>query len=442
MRSTSNLPPSFLVPAPEERIIVVLALLALASQMMPQFLFPNADVLFAQQPGGIFAFQLVYGVIYTVSAILLLTRWRIAADVAFRDPWLLALLGLAGLSILWSEWPMISLRRVAALYGGFVLALYIVVTFSRKEWLTLLAWALGLAGLLSLLLGLLLPEFAIHSEDRHDIFLQYHPGAWRGIFIHKNLLGSHMVIGLLAIITLLAVNEHYRHTLLLLAVIMTLLLAFSASRSSWVLASLLPLIYLLRKAPWHHWISQRGFIVWLSLMAGLACAIIIFSMGDHILSLLGRDVTLTGRIPLWTSLWSSVTEKFFFGHGYGAYWLDWNPSLQVLRETLEWPVTHSHNGFMEVSLDLGILGTLLLAASLIRATANALRSAAGSSDPIEQAFLYFLILILVANLTESYFLKHNNLIWVLYMILALSIEPHPRSNDRHAASQQRIGASS
>jgi O-antigen ligase len=77
-------------------------------------------------------------------------------------------------------------------------------------------------------------------------------------------------------------------------------------------------------------------------------------------ALMGRteDVSsLTGRWPLWVEMWRDGANRRVYGFGYGAYWtVDRNYELGPV---IEWYPTHSHSAYMELLIDLGVIGLLL-----------------------------------------------------------------------------------
>jgi O-antigen ligase len=74
--------------------------------------------------------------------------------------------------------------------------------------------------------------------------------------------------------------------------------------------------------------------------------------------------SLTGRWPLWVEMWRDGANRRIQGYGYGAYWtVDRNHDLASI---IEWYPTHSHSVYMELLIDLGLVGLLLcLALTLV-----------------------------------------------------------------------------
>jgi O-antigen ligase len=77
--------------------------------------------------------------------------------------------------------------------------------------------------------------------------------------------------------------------------------------------------------------------------------------------LMGRTdqaVSLTGRVPLWKEIWRDGSRRPWTGYGYGAYWI--TDRIDDIGAELRWYPRHSHSAYMEVLLDLGIVGATLV----------------------------------------------------------------------------------
>ena len=76
--------------------------------------------------------------------------------------------------------------------------------------------------------------------------------------------------------------------------------------------------------------------------------------------LMGRQeevTTLTGRLPLWAELWHDFARRPLHGYGYGAFW---NPTtLFRVAQNQGWQIPHSHSGYFETALNLGLVGLAL-----------------------------------------------------------------------------------
>jgi O-antigen ligase len=99
-------------------------------------------------------------------------------------------------------------------------------------------------------------------------------------------------------------------------------------------------------------------------------ALLLLALGEFLVPLLealGKDATLTGRVPLWALVDEMISRKIAVGYGYGAFWTPGNVDAWRIWEAIGWQAPHSHNGYREVLLGLGLVGFLTLAIVLVRA---------------------------------------------------------------------------
>jgi O-antigen ligase len=146
---------------------------------------------------------------------------------------------------------------------------------------------------------------------------------------------------------------------------------------------------------------------------------------DAVLNLLGRNASLTGRVPLWHMLWDMIQRSPWVGYGYGGFWLYWDgPSAEIWKVCIVrygWLPPNGHDGFIDLWLDLGLVGVLAFVVSFVVSFLRAFRVAhegASSADLFPIMFLYFMVL---GNLTESALVTHNSLIWVLFVAIATQL---------------------
>jgi len=114
--------------------------------------------------------------------------------------------------------------------------------------------------------------------------------------------------------------------------------------------------------------------------------------------LLGKDSTLTGRTQLWSLVWKLIRSHPWFGYGYGGFWLGLQgPSAPVWR-AVGWQPPNAHNGFLDLLLDLGIIGLLLFVPVILTALRHAF-TLARRGRTLDTAFpLIFLFFLLISNI--------------------------------------------
>jgi exopolysaccharide production protein ExoQ len=141
--------------------------------------------------------RLVWIPLYVPLAVLILRHWREILALAWRSPGLTLLILACPASVLWSIAPDETARRSFALLITAGFGWYLAARFDPRALLELLAWALTAAIAAGLFAGILFPEVGVMQV--------LHPGAWRGLFSHKNTFGYVAALDLL-ILTLLSLT--------------------------------------------------------------------------------------------------------------------------------------------------------------------------------------------------------------------------------------------
>lgn len=109
-----------------------------------------------------------------------------AMILRMRKNWLLIIfLALASISITWSIAPVISIYRLIALLASACVGIYLGSTKDENKLLDVLFWAGVIIVMLSFTLAIMFPFIG-------RMFFPPYNGAWRGLFWHKNELGSIM----------------------------------------------------------------------------------------------------------------------------------------------------------------------------------------------------------------------------------------------------------
>lgn len=78
----------------------------------------------------------------------------------------------------------------------------------------------------------------------------------------------------------------------------------------------------------------------------------------------GEDAeTLSGRLPIWSELFTYMGRSPLIGYGYDSFWTA--RRIEALSEDLQWPLREAHNAFIDCTLGVGLVGAAaLLAAAL------------------------------------------------------------------------------
>jgi O-antigen ligase len=323
-----------------------------------------------------------------------------------------ALVVLAASSVLWSVDPAMTMRRsiLLAVKTGF--GLYLVSSFSLLSILRIVALTFGLTGGLSLVAGFVMPEWAIMPDQRGM--------AWRGIFLHKNILGETMMwAGLAALLLTLSQKQHRSLYLGVFLLAVNLSILSESSTSLVITVLLIPAVWcavLLRKLAAPLLLASAC----IASAAGLLLTLILITNAESALALIGRDTTLTGRLALWEAVWDQIVVRVWVGYGYGAFWDGPLAPGQAVREAVGW-YANAHNGWLEVWLGLGLAGTVLMLASFFSSLFRATRTFAVTREWTALVIIVVLLALFLMNLVESKLLTQYTVSWIFYIIACTSI---------------------
>jgi exopolysaccharide production protein ExoQ len=317
------------------------------------------------------------------------------------------LLALAAFSTLWSIDSGATLRR--AIWLGLTTAFGLYLAW-RHDWRSLLnVLASGFVVLIagSLALGLLAPNVGRMTLE--------HPGAWSGLWTHKNTLGGIMALGVAICAAAAIVTPERRKLWIGCAIAAFALVLLSTSKTALIASALgvgtIGFCVLVRRGPLHT--IMAGATVGALCVAGVG---IVFLAPDLIVAAIGRDLTLTGRTDIWEASARFVEAKPWLGYGYYAFWMPDNGPAYWVREAVAWPVASAHSSWLELALGLGRFGVVLFAlqllATLSRGAGVVLRPQAGLWAPA------FLATFALYTLSESHALQANNIFWIIYVAVA------------------------
>jgi len=351
--------------------------------------------------------------LYGITFVLILRRWQQFVNFATIDKFLLVLVGITLCSVIWSAAPDVTLRRNVALAGTTMIGIYLAMRYSLSELLRLLAWAMGLAALLSIAFAVALPSYGI---DNYSV-----AGDWQGIYGGgKNVLGRNMSLGALVFLLLALSVRRYRWlTWAGFGVSIAVLLA-SDSVTSWttllIVAGLLLPYAALR---WRYTLALPCLLAAL-VVVGIA-GLWLQGNVDDLLIELGRDPTLTGRTEIWPAVLEMIKERPWLGYGYGGFWLGWEGESASIWHWTSHQSVHAHNGFLELWLNLGLLGLSTFVLGFMVAVGRAIIWARMTKTAEGLWPLAYLTFMLLYNLTEVSILVRNSIFWILYVVIVVAM---------------------
>jgi O-antigen ligase len=346
--------------------------------------------------------------LYAALSCVIVTHPRGFSRVAWRAGPALALVGLACMSTLWSIEPSLSLRRGISLLAPTAVGIVLTLRFEKRESLRLLAIALGLAAIISIIVVLLLPAEGI-----------MYFGAWTGVYDNKNSFGRAMALEV-AVLALIALDAKRYRVLAWLAAAGTMaLVLLSASVGALMAAAavlvLIPLFRSLRLR-----LTKMVAVCTIGVLVGAIVLTVILSNTEEAFALLGRDPTLTGRTEIWAAAFVSIAERPWLGYGHNAFWQGWvGPSISLVS-SIGWETPNSHNGLVDLWLELGLVGVLTFLLGLGIAARRAILQGRHTATAAGLWPLVFLTYLVVMNISTSTIMLQHSLYWVLYVAVMSS----------------------
>ena len=372
---------------------------------------PKADAAPISNPFDSVLSLLQYG-IYAATLFLLLARWKSSLRAAVSSPLVWLLPGTALMSFLWSDFSAWSLQKGITTIQTTYFGLYMASRFSLKQQLQMLAWALGIVAVFSLLFTLAFPGAAIEAGAN--------AGAWRGPFTQKNLLARLVVLGAIVFLLLALDSRRHRYWLWGGFGLSVLLILLTASKTALLLfltvVILLPIYKALRRKD----TIVIPLVITLILVAGSIAAVVV-SNWENILLGLGRDATLSGRTNLWEVAIEKIAERPWLGYGYQGFWQE-GGGAEVIWQAEGYKPPHAHNGYINITLDLGLIGLLFFLLTIAVTYVRAITLLRSGKTNIELWPIFYVTFFFMYNVSENTIITHNSIFWALLVAVALSMK--------------------
>lgn len=365
-------------------------------------------------------------------------RWR-------KTPKTLVLfLGLATVSLAWSAYPGATALGLLTQFATTAGAVFLALCLTWKAVLTALAnafrWILGLSLLFELIVAVfvrhpVLPLTPIQQETPGRVpsafywsrDLLFHGGQIQGIVGNSNLLAMIALLALVVFGIQLADRTIRRGTAITWLVVAVLTLALTRSSTVFVAAVFTAVVL-----GFALWARRAGpdrrrpvYLTAAALVVVVVTAVVLFA--SRIPVLLGKSEDLTGRLDIWNKVIALAQQRPVFGWGWVSYWAPWVKPFTNLAERNGVVYLQAHNAWLDVWLQLGIVGVVIFAllaiSTLWRSWFGAVdrpRFAVADHRPYTALTLLPLLLLaalLAQSLAESRILIEAG--WTLLVLIAV-----------------------
>lgn len=365
--------------------------------------------------------QVIFFIVYLVTFFLLISSKlisskRISLEIT-KNYWFWIFLVWVSISFIWSSAPEVTVRQVVALLGTTLFSIYLINFLDLDEFIQLIAMSLFIINIFCYLIIILIPDIGIMHLVSNE---------WRGIFTHKNILGRTEALSIINFSYLLLTSRKGKMIWFFGLLSSVGLLIGSQSISGIVISIFIVIIIFI-----FYILQNPSRLIWLAYFGLLLIAVFFIipnplsrtlrnplTIPTQILDSVNKDTTLTGRTLIWEYSLYKASEKPLLGYGYGAFWLGSNGPSADIWIGISTIIDHSHNGFIEIFLELGGIGLLLI----IFVYGNAIRKSIQLFFKKKFKFQYsiyiiYLLFILCSNITENSLLLRNSIFWVIFTSL-------------------------
>ena len=360
---------------------------------------------------------LVLGALMVASLIVLARRNVSWGELLQRNKALFLIYGFFVISASWSELPGASFKRVVKDFGC-VLAALVVLT--EKDPMQALRATMVRVAYVLFPLSIVFIKYFPHIGRQ---FTRAGDPMCTGVTIQKNSLGEMLFVFLLVIIWDLIVIWKQQQPLSKAAKLQKWIHMGMIFLGSWLLlmsdsktSQVCFVIGLLTLWATGRLIRMRNgnqvLTAGLVILIGLGSLDKTFHLSEAVIRALGRNPNLTGRTEIWKAIMDEKPDHGI-GEGFYIFW-DTEKGKRVVDALIT--VSSAHQGYLEVYIDGGVVGCVLLGVLLISGFLR-IRHRLFKNQPIGRIGLAIWATALVYNLSESSFFRLDPLWFVLLLVL-------------------------
>jgi exopolysaccharide production protein ExoQ len=370
----------------------------------------NVSMRVAESGGTSLSHKIGLALVCLVCSVLIFSRLPAIFAIGQRTKVLLALPILALISSAWSQSSHQSMTSGVILLVFTLFALYIGSRFDCSGQFELLMLAGGVALALSIGLSLLVPALGAPGHS------------WRGIFSHKQNCAAVCTLLLVTAIHWSPSGSSQKLFRLFYAAMCCTMIVMSLSRTGWALAilalGLSGSLWLLQKMP----PREALFASMLVVTVFAAVAYVVYAYAALLLPAVGKDVTLNERTVIWAAVWTTISKHPLLGYGYGAFWTGLQGASLNIVLISGWALMQAQNGYLDMWLQVGVAGVVLILLATAQAATNAMSCFRGSGqDSYVRWCIVVIVTTLFYNIGESS-LGMVHLVWFLFLLACIGLK--------------------
>jgi O-antigen ligase len=371
-----------------------------------------------------------------VAGVIVLSRRRLAwGHLLTHNKWIWLYFLFGAVSVLWSDYPFVSFKRLIKASGTVMMALVILTEKRPYE-----------------AVGVLLRRLAFLLVPLSILLIKYYPAfgraynRWTGEVMFTGMATEKNGLGQICLITgiyfcwafLLRGGKRLKlggRLSILMDVVFVGMIAWllpkANSATSLVCLVLAAGILLASRMPSVAREPRRIMALGMAAVCLFGVFEVALDLSDSAVALLGRDQTLTTRVPMWEDL-REMAANPLVGFGYESFWL--GDRLEVVWEKYG-RLHDAHNGYLETYLNLGLIGLGLIVGSMLSGLLK-VRRHLSRDYPAAILRLCFIASVALYNYAEATFYGVSNM-YLLFFLGIIDISGQENWHKREAAAGSR-----
>jgi exopolysaccharide production protein ExoQ len=364
--------------------------------------------------------ELVIWLILAAFSVWILSKQNLISDFFenIKRNWIIfPFLIFSGLSIFWSVYWEVSLYRWLILIFTIITGAHIGLRYDIKEIVKLLSVFGVYILFLSAILVFFMPKFGV-------MYYYSIQGAWKGIYWHKGHMGliAAFINILFFINVVYSVQSKEKQKLLfwgLLYIFSLLFVSQTDSVAAYITVVLLHglILFALILLKFGKYFHRTHYLIFFMVL--IFISIILYLNMNHVLSILNRSPTLTGRIPMWAHVFDTYFSKRpFGGYGFNAFWYIDAYRVEIgLAAHYPGPIVIADNGFIDILINTGYIGLFLFLVFYFGVWWRSIKYAMSAKDINGFFPVILMAYTLIANISWSLIFESEG----FFMLIMLSV---------------------
>ena len=320
-------------------------------------------------------------------------------------------------SMLVSRYPQEQVITCVRFGVTVLFAVWLAETYTAEEILKMIYYALAAFAGATLIFLVIAPGRAfIHEVSDHD---------FAGILQTKNNAAAELSLGILMQLSLFKILREKQKKIsrnFIVLLVLQGILVILCNATGALFCAVLPIIYLFVMDRKNGQIRLPLGVLYITGSVGfIFAALSILPLFDSFFQAIGKDATLTGRVPLWKQIVKVMSEHHTFtGYGYGMFWRDRSAvalihSAFYRNSFMGSMTTGAHNVILDLWLNVGLLGIGSFFTAVLASMSHIRRMSNENYILCSGYLLWFLL----SGLTERAFSPYQYQTLFLFIVLAM-----------------------